>query len=173
MREPRGGSSPRRYLPERKPPPRGAPGDHAEPLLQADRQDLALYVALHERVLGLQTDEPLEAVRFAHGQAPHELPTGEVRDADVAHLPAAHEVGEGREGLFQRCGAVPTMNLIEIDVVGAESPEAVLAPLRDVLAREAGVVGALAHRKKDFRGEHDVVAHSLYRPARDFLGDTL
>jgi hypothetical protein len=51
------------------------------------------------------------------------------------------------------------MNLIEIYVVRAEVPEAVLASLHYVFAREANVVRALSHREKDLRGQDDVVAY--------------
>jgi hypothetical protein len=91
-----------------------APGDHTEPLLHADGQDFPLDVALDERVLRLQADEPLVAVRPARVQASHELPAREVRDADVAHLAASYQVGKGGEGLLQGCRGIPTMHLVEI-----------------------------------------------------------
>src|SRR5215210_7132495 len=65
------------------------------------------------------------------------------------------------------------MHLIEIDEVRTEAPEAVLAPLRHVLARETLVIRAFSHRKKDLRGKHDIVAYPFYRPTGDLLGDTL
>src|SRR5918998_1353885 len=65
------------------------------------------------------------------------------------------------------------MNLIEIYVVRAETFKAVLAPLRDVLAREAHFVRSVPHREADLRGEDHLVADVLYRPAGDLLGDAL
>jgi hypothetical protein len=45
------------------------------------------------------------------------------------------------------------------------------ATLDDVLTREADVVRAVAHREADLRGENDLVAQPLQRPAGDLLGD--
>src|SRR3712207_3059928 len=63
------------------------------------------------------------------------------------------------------------MDLVEIYKIRAEAPQAVLAALDDVLAGEAHVVRALAHREADLRGQDDVVAHPFYRAARDLLRD--
>src|SRR5215208_3286307 len=68
---------------------------------------------------------------------------------------------------------VSGMDLVEIYIVRAETPEAVLASLHYVFAREADVVRALPHGEADLRGQYDVVAHALECPAGDLLGDTV
>jgi hypothetical protein len=65
------------------------------------------------------------------------------------------------------------VDLVEVYKVRAEAPEAVLAALDHVLAGEADVVGALAHREADLRGEHDLIADAFQGPAGDLLGDPL
>jgi hypothetical protein len=73
------------------------------------------------------------------------------------------------KGLFERRGRVPTVDLVEVYVVGAEASEAVLAPLYYVLAREAHVVRAFSHGKADLRGKDDVVADAFERAAGDLF----
>src|SRR5215212_617071 len=69
---------------------------------------------------------------------------------------------------------LPSVDLVEIYVVGTQAPEARLAARNYVLAREAHVVGALAHREANFRGENDVVpANILQGAAHDLLGGAL
>src|ERR687893_1165597 len=130
-----------------------APRYDAEALLKADGKDLALYVPLDERVLRLQTDEPLQAPCITHPERFHQLPAREVRDPDVADLAGPHEVCERRERLFQRRGRVPGVDLVEVYVVGAEAGEARVAAGDDVLAREADVVWGFAPREGDLRFE--------------------
>ena len=66
---------------------------------------------------------------------------------------------------------VPAVDLVEVDVVGAEAPQARVDLLEDRLAREAVAVGPGAHRAVDLRGEHDVLAprEGLERAADDLL----
>ena len=64
-------------------------------------------------------------------------------------------------------------DLIEVHVVCFEAPQARPATRYHVLAREADVVGPLAHREADLRGEDQLVPHALYGPARDLLREAL
>src|SRR5258708_37223204 len=50
------------------------------------------------------------------------------------------------------------MALVEVDVVGAQPPEAALDGFGDVLAREPPVVGVVAHRPEAFGRQHVVRA---------------
>src|SRR5918994_5109816 len=68
---------------------------------------------------------------------------------------------------------VSGMNLVEVYVVRAEAPEAVLASLHYVFTREAYVVRALSHGKADFGSKDNVVADTIERPAGDLFGDTI
>ena len=50
-----------------------------------------------------------------------QLPAGIVAGTDVAHLAALHQAIQRAQRLFQRRRAVPQVNLVEIDVVGAQA----------------------------------------------------
>ena len=53
---------------------------------------------------------------------------------------------------------VGPVDLVQVDVVGAEAAQAVLDLADDPAARVAALVRVVAHRAVDLRGEHDVVA---------------
>ena len=58
------------------------------------------------------------------------------------------------------------MALVEVDVIHAQAAQAGVALLHDVLAREAAVVGPLAHGEENLRRQHVRVAREvLERPA--------
>ena len=64
-------------------------------------------------------------------------------DPDVERLALPHHVGERLHGLFEGRFDVVAVRLVEVDVVGTEALERAVDRLHDVLARQAGVVGAL------------------------------
>ena len=67
-----------------------------------------------------------KAVSVGHRQRLHEVPAGEVRRADVANLAGAHEVIERAEHFLDRGQGVEPVQLEEIDVIGAEPPQALV-----------------------------------------------
>jgi hypothetical protein len=59
------------------------------------------------------------------------------------------------------------VHLVEVDVIGLQPAQAVLAGLANVVGRQAPVVGPGAHRLVDLRREHDPVpAPALRQPGR-------
>jgi hypothetical protein len=67
------------------------------------------------------------------------------------------------------------VDLVQVDIVGAEAAQAVVDLGQDRLAGQARAVGARAHRVPDLGGDDDVVAvgEVLQRPAEDLLAGTL
>jgi hypothetical protein len=62
------------------------------------------------------------------------------------------------------------VDLVEVDDVGLQTAQAVLHRLLDGLAREAALMGALAHGSPDLGGQHGLLTSSLESPADDLLG---
>jgi hypothetical protein len=60
------------------------------------------------------------------------------------------------------------VDLVEVNVVGAEPPEAVLALADYVVSRETSIVGSVSHRHPDLGGEEQIVS-----PPRDRLPEYL
>ena len=64
------------------------------------------------------------------------MPAGEIGAADLTDFARAHEIVQRAQRLFHWRQRVEAMQLVEIDVVSAESPQAVLNRLGQMLAPE-------------------------------------
>ena len=149
-----------------------APRDHPDVLLLAERQHLALLLAVGEAVVVLHRREPFEVQRIAGVEGLRELVGPHRRAADVAHLIPADGVVERLQGLLDRRVVVPPMGLIEVDGIYPEPVEGVLEFLLDGLPGEPLCVGVVVvHRIEDLGGEHQPVAVvARERVADDALG---
>src|SRR6185312_8034134 len=100
------------------------------------------------------------------------MPSGKVGARDVAYLSGFHESVQRLERLFNRRGEIEAVQVIDIDVIGAESAQAGFAGLNEVIARGAEVVGAFSHAEARFGGNQhraaatgDRLAENLFRGA--------
>ena len=148
-----------------------APGDHPHALVSAQRQHLALFLAVEQVVVVLHGDEARPAVALGDVLGLGELPGMHRRGPDVARLAALHDIVEGLHGLFDGRRVVPAVDLIQVDVVHAEAAQAIVNAGEDGLAREAAAVRRLAPGVIDLGGHHDLVAASqlLERAAGELL----
>ena len=88
---------------------------------------------------------------------------------DVADFAVSDERVEGVEGLLDRREAVPFVHLVQVDVVGAQAPQAGLASPDEVLAREPGVVRPGAHGETRLGGDQGIAPPALEDLAHDLL----
>src|SRR5262249_17035045 len=156
--------------------PERAPRDHADPVRTARREHLELDGARREVVQALLRDQAQEVARRGGGVRLRDVPAGEVAAADVQDLPPRHEQLERLPVLVPRRVPVDVMHLVEIDVVGLEAAQALVAGPPDVQGRQAIVVRSLAHAAVDLGRQDDALATStaLRQPAADdLLGDAL
>ncbi len=144
--------------------------DDADALGLAERQQLALDLAEEQVVARLDGVEARQPLRLAPAERPRHLPRGVVRAADVARLAGAHHVVEGAQGLVHRRLGVGVVDLVEVDVVGAEAAQRALDGVEDVLAGGAAVPGPGAHGAGALGGDHEVVAPAPEPPPQDLLG---
>jgi hypothetical protein len=146
--------------PAKKPAPSG---DHAH-----GREQLALGIAGPERVLGLHGGD---RVGLLGGE---QLLGGRVRDADVADVALAHQLGHRADALLDRHRGVREMQVPEVDDFDVQAPQARLGrlagALRPCVDRDRlGVMvlhGAAARGDAPLGGELDVAA-----PAGDRAAD--
>src|SRR5918998_915813 len=150
-----------------------APDQHAEALLDRDGDELVLGVAGLQRVVDLLADVGGEPAEIGDPQRLHQLSGGVVGRADVADLPRLHQRVQSRQGLLLRGEAVPLVDLVEVDVIGAEPPQTRLDGAHDVVAGQALVVGAGAHRAADLGRDQALVAVGAEGFAEDLLGQAL
>ncbi len=141
------------------------PRNEPEPLGVAKRNHLPLFFAIQQVVLRLHRDEPRPPIALGDAQRAHQLPGVPGAGADVAHFPLSNELLERAERLLDRHGVVEAMDLIEVDGLDAEPPQAALARLHDVLARQALPVRRVAHRPEHLRRDDDLV-EIRHRPKR-------
>ena len=134
------------------------------------REDVLLDAADQDRVRRLLGDEPLQVAVPGCPLGLDDLRSGVRRGADVADLALADEVGEGAEGLLHVGVGAGPVDLVEVDVVGAQAAQGVLDLAHDPAAGSAALVRVLAHRHEELRGEEHVVAAALAAPPDDLLG---
>src|SRR5690606_17615894 len=80
------------------------------------------------------------------------------------------EVGERAQRLVDVGVGLGPVHLVEVDVVGAQAPQAVLAGPHDPAPRVAGPVGVGPHGPVELGGDHQVVAPAGDGLAQDLLG---
>ena len=165
-----GSGWPRRTLPGEPAPAERTPDDRAHLLIEGQRHQLPFVIAADQRVIGLVGDVAGQAVLFRNRQRLHQVPAGEVRAADVADLAGAHQIVERAQHLLDGRQGVEAVQLIEVDVVGAQPPQAGLDGPNQVMARRADVVGPRAGAKRPLGGDDHLIAAALDRLAQDLLG---
>jgi hypothetical protein len=98
------------------------------------------------------------------------VPPREVRAGDVADLAARDEVVERTYGLFHRRVLVEAVHVVQVDVVGAEAAEAVLAGAHEEMPRRANIVRRRAHREGRLGRDQQITAAAGDRRPEDLLG---
>src|SRR3954470_339611 len=91
------------------------------------------------------------------------------RGAGVADLAFADEVGQRAERLLNVGVRRRAVDVVEVDVVGAEPTQRVLDLVDDPASGATALVGVLAHRHEELGGEHDIVTAALEGLADDLL----
>src|SRR5215218_4760341 len=131
----------------------GAPHEDGAFLVYGERHQLVLGLPGLQRVVDLLADVALQPEPLGDAQSLHHLPAGVVGRSHVAYLAALDECVERFQSLLQRGEAVPLMDLVEVDIVGAESPQALLALADYVVPRETGFVWVVSHSHAYLRCE--------------------
>ncbi len=109
------------------------------------------------------------SVAFRYGQRFHEMPPGEVGAPDVADLAAACQVIQSAQRLLDRRRRIEAVHVVDVDVVGAQAPEAVFDRAQQRLPRRAGIVRPWPHRERALRRDQHLVAAAGQRAAEHFL----
>ena len=78
--------------------------------------------------------------------------------APKAHLAATHEGIQRFKGFFKRSSKIPTVNLVQVDVVHLEPAQRILARLNNLLTTQPATVMARPHLAPGFGGHNDVIA---------------
>ena len=148
----------------------GAPDQHAQPLVDRDRQQFIFGLACLQRVVDLLGDEALLVTAVADREPLHHLPAGPVGAADITHLALADQSVERGDRFLDRGKAVPLVDEINVDDIGLQPLQALFALTDQMVARQAFVVRPAADPHARFGGDQQVVlALAAERLADDLL----
>ena len=141
-----------------------AVGDEPDAELGAEVEQRVLRVAGPERVLGLQRRHRVRRVRADDRRRRR------FADAEMADLALGDQPRHGAHRVLDGHGRIDAVDVVEIDHLDLEPPQAGLACLDDVLGTAIG--RRRATRRTDIAelgGEHDLIAPSLDGPADELL----
>jgi hypothetical protein len=79
-----------------------APDRDAEPLVNQDWHKFVFGLGRLQRIVDLLANRPVELHELRHADRLHQVPTGEVGHADVAHLAGTDETVERLKSFFER-----------------------------------------------------------------------
>ena len=146
-----------------------APDQDADVVVLGERLELVLEASAHEAVVHLRGHVSLESQALLHHERGGRLPGHEVGQPDVADLSLTHEVVQRPQGLLERGVAVPSVHLVQVDVVGLEATQTAFHLAQDVHAGGAAPIEVAAHGQPDLRGQHDVLPDALQGVAQESL----
>ena len=146
-----------------------SPDQRADVLIERQRHQFVLRLAGLRRVVDLLADRLDHAMRLGLAERLHHLPAGVVGRAPIAYLAAGDQMMHRLERLLDGSDAIPVVQLVEVDVIGAQPLETGLDGANQVVARGAGSVGVIAQRASALGGEDDVVALAAQRLAGNFF----
>ena len=146
--------------------------NHADAIFQAHGAMLAFELgAMHQIVVRLKRIVARQIKSIAGPQRFHQMPRRQIGTADVANFTGFHQIIHGAQRLIEWGLFVPEVRLIQIDIVGLQTSQRSLACIQNMLAAQALIVGARAHRSTHFRGQDDLIARLSLQPLADqFFG---
>ena len=123
-------------------PSERTPHQRADFLIEAERHELPLVFAANERVVNLVRNITRVAEAIGNGQRLHQVPAGKIRRGNVADLSFADKLVERVLHFFNGRKRVKAVQVVDVDVVGAEAAKACLKRVAQMVARRAFVIGA-------------------------------
>src|SRR5712692_2041382 len=148
------------------------PRRHPEAEFPSHRHQLTFDGAFEQRILDLKSDEGRPAAELGDQLRLGHLPRRRVGDAEVAHLAGTHEILERPHRLLDGRVLVPVVQPIEIDVIGLQPAQRLLALGDDRLAAGAAPIGiADVEVAAELGRDHQAV--SLVAVTSDVIADDL
>src|SRR5262244_2342056 len=93
--------------------------------------------------------------RQARAAVPWPALRRQIRAAEEAHLALPHQIIERAQGFLDRGLRVRAMQLVKVDPIGAQPPQARLDRVHDVAPRRPLELAGVVHRHAELAREHD------------------
>src|SRR5580704_3559144 len=154
----------RAHAPAEQPPTQGSITESRNVIGASIRQDVRLNGALEEIVGRLQH------VQWGHLTKALHFGDREIAYADGPDLSCLVKRAHGFGGFLDRDLGIGPVDLVDIDIVGAESAQRIIDFLHDPLAGRVAINLAIAPFQSGLRGNDRFGAHALERLADDLLG---
>ena len=147
---------------------------HTQPEVPGRGHQLGLGRPLQQRPLVLRGDERLGAGLPGQVRGVGGLPAGQVGMPQVAHLALGDQLGQRVQGFLDRGLRVRGVQLVEVQVVGAQPAQRGGHGAADIgpaaLGPGRGPVAHVHLLMAELRGQHDLVAAAAQYLAEQFLG---
>src|SRR5664280_2919517 len=86
------------------------------------------------------------------------MPAGEIRAAEITDFSCAHEIVERAQGFFDGCDRIETVQLKQVNVIGAETFKRTFNGADQMKTRGANIIRPVTETKSSFRGNENFVA---------------
>src|SRR5579872_71218 len=101
------------------------------------------------------------------------MPSGKVRTSDVAYLPTLHEIVERAQHFFDRSERVEPMQMVDVDVVRAQSLQTRIASLNQMVPGRSDIVWPNSHLERCFCRDQDALPLASDRLAENRFGQSV
>src|SRR5882757_6754814 len=137
------------------------PHEQADLLGFQQRNDFPLEISAGDRVISLKRVESGQVLELGDAEGFGDLPCLPVGAANVANLSLLHQRVESAKRLFQRGHGIIAVDLVQIDMVGLQTPQTGFHTVHDVAARSPDVIPSRADAAIDFRRDHDLLPRDV------------
>src|ERR1700734_3848603 len=120
------------------------PWKYPNALRLAERHHLSFFFAIEQIVMILHGNESRPSVAIRKIQCLRELPRVHGRRSDIANLAGLYYVVQRFKRFFDRRLVIPSVDLIQVHVVGSETTQALVEFIKDFFAREALAIRLVA-----------------------------
>lgn len=144
----------------------GAVGHDADPVVGAGREDLDLGHAVERVVVGLADDGPGHAQLIAEPDHLGNPPAAEVGEPEMADVASPLQITHRAHRLLERLLGHVLVQVVHVDIVGAQAFQAAPHRAQDPAPTDAGIVGAGSEPVADLGGDDPAVPLARHQPTQ-------
>src|ERR1017187_7160835 len=97
------------------------------------------------------------------------MPTGEVRATEITNFPRTNEIVERAQRLFDGCDGIETVQLKEVNVIGAKTFQGTFHGTDQMKARGPDIIRPVTETKCRFGGNEHFITTTGDGFSKDFL----